>query len=87
MIVEEFAPEFLHIAGEKNVIVDALCRLDLEYKESDIKDPDFQKDLESEICLANEELTNDKFPVSLKELHQLQQKDAQAMRRPETHKT
>ena len=35
MLLEEYAPEFRHVKGEKNVVTDALSRLDMEAKEYD----------------------------------------------------
>ena len=35
MIIEEFGPKFKHVDGEKNVVADALSRLDMEARESD----------------------------------------------------
>jgi hypothetical protein len=31
LLIEEFGPTFLHIKGEKNVIADALSRLDADF--------------------------------------------------------
>ena len=35
MIIEEFGPKFKHVDGEKNVVADALSRLEMEARESD----------------------------------------------------
>ena len=35
LLLEEFGPEYVHVAGKDNVVADALSRLDIERKESD----------------------------------------------------
>ena len=65
MLLEEFGPEVKHIQGEKNVVADALSRLDLtkqQYDEIvDTKTP-------SQLSYANQtdisEILEELFPMS-----------------------
>ena len=76
MLLEEFGPEVKHIQGEKNVVADALSRLDLtkqQYDEIvDTKTP-------SQLSYANQtdisEILEELFPMSPQEIKCHQQKD------------
>jgi hypothetical protein len=73
MIVEEFGPQFQHIKGEKNVVADALSRLDIEFKESDeivMDEPN------KELSYMNSgEAISEEFPMQPELIKKYQDKD------------
>ena len=73
MLLEEYGPTFEHIQGTKNVVADALSRLDMQTKVQDT-----QKDTEPSTQLSyltEEDIIEESFPMSPKEIHQHQLKD------------
>ena len=76
MLLEEFGPKVEHVQGQKNVVADALSRLDLTPKQHDeINDTPHPTQLsyatEAEINEVMEEL----FPMAPKEIRSHQKKD------------
>ena len=73
MLLEEFGPSFEHVAGQKNVVADALSRLDMETKRHDQVE-----DTEAKIQLSyvtEGEILEEEFPMSPKEIAKHQLKD------------
>jgi RNase H-like domain found in reverse transcriptase len=60
--IEEFGPTFLHIKGEKNVIADALSRLDADFSETLPTEP--TNDSMAFIFLATKDRKETDFPLS-----------------------
>jgi hypothetical protein len=50
LLIEEFGPTFVHAKGEKNVIADALSRLDADFSETLPTEP--MNDSMAYICLT-----------------------------------
>ena len=69
LMLEEFGPEFIHIKGKKNIVADALSRLDTYDKEENL--------LQELFNLTKEDDVEDIFPLTYKNicLHQQQDKD------------
>jgi hypothetical protein len=62
LLIEEFGPTFLHIKGEKNVIADALSRLDANFNEKLPTEP--TNDSMAYIFLTNIDIKETDFPLS-----------------------
>jgi len=73
MLIEEYGPEFRHIKGEKNVVADALSRLQMTPKQHDELKWEPEKDQMSYV--TEEDILEEVFPMSPKELFAHQQKD------------
>ena len=87
MLLEEFGPQFKFINGVKNVVADAMSRLDLTEKHHDIIE-DTTKDVQ--LSYANdkemEEVMEDIFPMSPREIKRHQRRDQKLMKSLEEHK-
>ena len=76
MLLEEFGPEVKHIQGVKNVVANALSRLDLEPKSQDeVQDTKTNNQLSYVNQTDVEEILEDVFPMSPWEIRQHQKKD------------
>ena len=75
LYIEEFSPDLQYIKGEKNVVADALSRLDMD------ETPSLNKALITEemcldwYCYATEEMTYDSHPLSFQHLEKSQNAD------------
>ena len=75
LYIEEYSPDLQYIKGEKNVVADALSRLDMDAK------PSLHKALITEemcldwYCYAKEEQTYDGHPLSFQKLEKAQSAD------------
>ena len=75
LYIEEYSPDLQYIKGEKNVVTDALSRLDMGEK------PSLNKSLITEemcsdcYCYAKEEQTFDGHPLSFQKLEKAQNAD------------
>ncbi len=79
MLVEEFGPEFQHVKGERNVVADALSRLDMEFKESDERATD---EIPVQLSYMNTaEAKSEEFPMSPKLIEKHQRKDQELQRK------
>jgi hypothetical protein len=76
LIIEEYAPELIHVKGEHNIVADALSRLDIETITADNKMHDMHY-LAEHFGLEDDDLPKDAFPLSYKFIghHQNNQKD------------
>ena len=70
LIIEEYAPELIHLKGETNIVADSLSRLALKNTAS-LTNNTFA------VCYANEldSLPTDFFPLNYEIIHKYQQKD------------
>ena len=68
LIIEEFNPELHHIKGEKNVVADALSRLDFD------DDLDVQS-MEEMMAFDDEDLPEDHFPLTYEFIEKEQKQD------------
>jgi hypothetical protein len=78
LILEEYAPEFIYLKGETNIVADALSRLELcatpAQSFTDMHDMHYLAD---HFGLEDDDLPADAYPLHYKTiaLHQRQQKD------------
>ena len=73
MLLEEFGPEFKHIEGKKNVVADALSRMDMSPKQYD-EENDTHQDRQLSY-LTTKDIEEEKFPMSTALIEQLQARD------------
>ena len=73
MLLEEFGPSFEHIAGKKNVVADALSRLDMQINKHDHKEDTVENQQLSYV--TEEDIIEEEFPMSPKEIASHQTKD------------
>ena len=78
MILEEYGPKFEHIEGKKNVVADALSRLDMIPKQYDVIAED--KKTTQLSYLSQEDILEEVFPMSPKEIKSHQEKDKQLLK-------
>ena len=87
MLLEEYGPTVQHIQGEKNIVADALSRLDLSQKQHDeIQDTKITTQLSYVNQTDINEVLEEVFPMSPKEIKSHQRKDARLMKSLEEHK-
>ncbi len=74
LLIEEFSPKLVHLAGHKNVVADALSRMDLDTSS-------FLSDQESVMAeiFASEDITPVTYPLQLKRITEFQQKDKELL--------
>ena len=73
LYIEEYAPEIEYIPGTKNVVADALSRLEIQHEP--MPEAHFNEELLSFLYgLEEEDLTKDVYPLSYKILGQFQSK-------------
>ena len=81
MLLEEFGPTVEHIKGEKNVVADALSCLDLTQKQHDmIMDTKNPPQLSYVNQTDIDEVLEDVFPMSPKEIKKHQRKDKKLLK-------
>ena len=87
MLLEEYGPTVQHIQGEKNIVTDALTRLELSQKQHDeIQDTKVTTQLSYVNQTDLNEVLEEVFPMSPKEIKSHQRKDARLMKSLEEHK-
>jgi len=76
LLIEEFCPTLVQLAGHKNVVADALSRLDLDTSS-------FLSDQESAMAeiFTTEDITPVTYPLQLKKITEFQQKDKELLQR------
>ena len=75
MLLEEFGPEVKHVQGVKNVVADALSRLDLEPKSQDeVQDTKTNNQLSYVNQTDMDKILEDVFPMSPREIRQHQKR-------------
>ena len=79
LLIEEFGPTFLHIKGEKNVIADALSRLDANFNEKLPTKP--TNDYMAYIFVTNKDIKETDFPLSPNLIAKYQRLDKELNRR------
>ena len=73
LILEEYGPELIYIQGKKNVVADALSRLDLETDKSKVQ-PNMQS-LAEHFGLDSKDLPREVHPTNYKTIMHYKQKD------------
>src|SRR5687767_15181253 len=80
LYIEEYSPDLQYIKGEKNVVADALSRLDME-SDPNPKEALITEEMQSNwYCYAKEEQNYDSHPLSFQQLERAQQADKQLMK-------
>jgi len=72
LLIEEFSPKFEHVAGHKNVVADALSRLELSEALSEEQ---------AMVDILTMEVTPVTYPLQLKRITEFQQKDKDLLQR------
>ena len=81
MILEEFGPQVEYVQGPKNVVADALSRLDLKTKQHDeINDTQNPIQLSYVNQTDMDEVLESLFPMSPKEIRSHQEKDRKLLK-------
>ena len=62
LLIEEFGPTFVHIKGERNVIADALSRLDADFSETLPTKPTIES--MANVFLMTKDIKETDFPLS-----------------------
>jgi hypothetical protein len=75
LYIEEYSPDLQYIKGEKNVVADALSRLDMDEKPSLIEALITEEMCSDWYCYAKEEQTFDSHPLSFQHLEKSQNAD------------
>jgi len=79
LFIEEYSPDLRYVKGTKNIVADALSRLDLLHPPLD--EAHFTDELRSELyCYAQDEVSPDIFPLSYRVLGKHQAKDKQILK-------
>ena len=73
LILEEYGPELIYIQGNKNVVADALSRLDLNTDEPKVKPT--MTSMAEHFALSNKDLPKEVHPTNYKTIMRYQQKD------------
>jgi len=74
LLIEEFSPNLIYLPGHKNVVADALSRLELD------STADTQEQAMAEL-FSSEELTPVTYPLQLKRILEFQQKDKELLQK------
>ena len=69
LLIDEFGPIIKYIKGPKNIVVDALCRLDF------VSLPSNLKDMTDCYGLNNDDLPSNAFPITYQPINHEQNKD------------
>jgi len=79
LFIEEYSPALTYIEGTKNVVADALSRLDInETPIKELHEEDSTEELNSRLyCLAKEDVGNDVYPLLYEQIGKAQSKDKQ----------
>ena len=90
LIIEEYGPELHYLKGEKNVVADALSRLQLEPPLSTQPDPTVldqptYRALAEAFGIQKEEIPDWINPINLKLIQKVQQTDKQLLQKARTH--
>src|SRR5687768_10058020 len=75
LYIEEYSPDLQYIKGEKNVVADALSRLDMDEKPSLHKALITEEMCSDWYCYAKEEMTFDSHSISFQKLEKAQNAD------------
>jgi hypothetical protein len=88
LTLEEFAPKFVHVKGEKNVVADCLSRHPTQFDPEDTPESDKGEEAERLLSYAISKIDEDeeKFPMSPALIHKYQQDDSILKRRMNTSK-
>ena len=83
LLLEEYGPELKYLEGHKNIVADALSRLNIKTTETELKDLQFLLLLNAE-CYADNKLPDEIFPLSFKVIQKHQQLNKELLREAKT---
>ena len=86
LFMEEYSPDLTYIEGTKNIVADALSRLDISDTPPDLS---FEKESIEELnsklyCLAKEDVGEEVYPLSYEKIGAAQSKDKQLLKKLKT---
>jgi len=76
LLIEEFNPKLVHLTGHKNMVADALSRLDLDTSSFFSVEESAMAEI-----FASEDITPVTYPLQLKQIADFQQKDKELQKR------
>jgi hypothetical protein len=79
LIIEEYAPEFIYIKGEHNIVADALSRLELDTTPTTPQQLHDIHYLADHFALQDDDLPDDAFPLNYKLIALHQRKDKELL--------
>ena len=84
LYIEEYSPDLRYIKGSKNVVADALSRLDINWE--NMEEAHFTEELRSHLyCYAADEMAPTDYPLSYKTIGSHQQKDKNLIKKFKKH--
>ena len=86
LLLEEYGPELKYLEGHKNIVADALSRLNIKTTETELKDLQSLLLLNAE-CYADDKLPDEIFPLSFKVIQKHQQLDKELLIEAKTNPT
>ena len=86
LLLEEYGPELKYLEGHKNIVADALSRLNIKTTETELKDLQSLLLLNAE-CYADDKLPDEIFPSSFKVIQKHQQSDKELLIEAKTNPT
>ena len=85
LILEEFSPELIYIKGENNIVADALSRLDIQLTNDNFANyTDCLNYLAESYAGTNEDLSEDVFPITYKQIAKEQNKECSLLEKLRT---
>jgi hypothetical protein len=87
LIIEEYAPEFIYLKGEHNIVADALSRLELDDSPTTPEEMHDIHYLADHFALDDDDLPADAFPLQYKLIALHQRKDKQLLSKLHTTST
>jgi Integrase zinc binding domain/RNase H-like domain found in reverse transcriptase len=87
LIIEEYAPEFIYLKGEHNIVADALSRLELDGSTTTSDEIHDIQYLADHFALDDDDLPDDAFPLQYKQIALHQRKDKDLMSKLHTTST
>ena len=80
LFIEEYSPDLRYVKGEHNIVADALSRLD--FLQPPLDEAHFTDELRSDLyCYAQDEHSENEFPLSYRVLGKFQAKDEQILKK------
>ena len=80
LILEEYSPKFYHIDGPKNIVADALSRLDMGANENESQSSMMSPQLIAEVYKNNEKFDSNVYPLKFKDIAKRQQQDKELLK-------
>jgi hypothetical protein len=82
LILEEYGPELKYIKGERNIVADALSRLDMSSDKSHNSEETYMAE---SLGLDSEDIPKDAFPLTYKNIMSEQKQDKDLLEKLKNH--